>query len=175
MRTRRGGDFFRVCKPDWRDCSDTTHSRIHGGRWNAPGGHEVLYLNRTERLAALQAIENFRGEAHSLYDLRPERRPHLQSFSVADDDYVDAVSEAGLRSLRLPADYPAELRDDWTVCQEIGDAAYRAGEQGIACRSACAGAEPTDEELALFVRSRRAAPEAGERRPFAEWFPTGRV
>lgn len=171
----RGGEYHRVCKPEWSDCSDTRHS-LRGGRWNPPGSFEVLYLNRTERTAALQALANFRGEAHSLLDLRPERRPELQGFEVAEGEFVDAVGSEGLVEIGLPADYPAghEGGSAWPVCQGIGSAAHAAGAAGIACRSACAGADPArDEELALFVTERRPPATPLRRRAFAEWFPAG--
>lgn len=171
-RVERGGPYYRVCKPEWSDCGDTGFS-LRGGRWNPPGEYPVLYLNRTVRMAALQAVENFRGEAHSLFDLRPERRPHLQSFTVPRADYVDAVTDAGVLALGLPAGYPDGA--GWERCQPIGRAAQAAGERGIACRTACAGgADPDHEELALFDRD--GAPAApGPRRPFAEWFPAGAI
>jgi RES domain-containing protein len=169
----RGGSYYRVCKPDWTDCGNTSHSRIRGGRWNAPGEHAVLYLNRTVRMAALQALENFRGEAHSLFDLRPERRPHLQTFGVPAAGYVDVVTADGVRALGLPAGYPEGA--DWQACQAIGSAAYAAGERGIACRTACpGGADPEHEELALFDRDGSHA-IAGDRLPFPEWFPHGSI
>jgi hypothetical protein len=133
----------------------------------------VLYLNRTVRMAALQAIENFRGEAHSLFDLRPERRPQLQAFRVPDGDYVDAVSAEGIAALGLPEAYPEGA--GWDVCQPLGRAAYRAGERGIACRTACrGGGDPEHEELALFDRDGHPA-EPGERLPFDRWFPMGSI
>lgn len=170
---RRGGTYYRVCKPGWTDCADTRHSRIRGGRWNPPGGHAVLYLNRTIRMAALQAVENFRGEAHSLFDLRPDRRPHLQAFAVSSDNYVDVVTPEGIAVLGLPSTYPDGA--GWDVCQPIGRAAYDDGERGIACRTACqGGGDPDHEELALFDRdSQPALP--GERLTFDRWFPTGEV
>lgn len=170
---RRGGSYYRVCKPDWTECGDTSFSRIRGGRWNAPGEHAVLYLNCTVRMAALQAHENFRGEAHSLFDLRPERRPHLQAFAVSDAEYVDAVTDAGVVALGLPAAYPDGV--GWELCQPVGRTLFLEEERGIACRTACrGGGDPDHEELALFERDGGAA-APGERRAFAEWFPTGAV
>lgn len=169
----RGGAYYRVCKPAWADCGDTAPSAVRGGRWNAPGEHRVLYLNRTVRMAALQAVQNFRGEAHSLFDLRPDRRPHLQEFEVAAGDFVDVVTPEGVADLGLPAEYPEGAA--WEDCQRIGRAAYAAGERGIACRTACqGGGDPDHEELALFDRDGNpAAP--GPRLTFAEWFPGGGI
>jgi RES domain-containing protein len=169
----RGGEFYRVCKPDWTECGDTSYTRITGGRWNAPGEHAVLYLNRTVRMAALQAHDNFRGEAHSLFDLRPERRPDLQAFAAPRAEYVDVVTDDGIAALGLPPTYPDGV--GWEPCQAIAREAFAGGERGIACRTACeGGGDPEHEELALFERE---GPPAvpGARRAFAEWFPTGRI
>lgn len=168
----RGGTYYRVCKPGWGDCADTAFS-LRGGRWNPPDEYRVLYLNRTVRMAALQAVENFRGEAHSLFDLRPERRPHLQSFAVPRSEYVDAVTDEGVLALGLPSGYPEGV--GWARCQPIGRTAYAAGERGIACRTACTGGgDPDHEEMALFDRDGTpAAP--GARRAFEEWFPAGAI
>jgi RES domain-containing protein len=167
---RRGGPYYRVCKPSWGDCGDTSHARLRGARWNAPGEHGVLYLNRTVRMAALQAHENFRGEAHELFDLRPERRPHLQVFGVPAAEYVDAVSAEGLTAAGLPVTYPEDA--GWALCQRVGRDAYRRGERGIACRTACpGGGDPDHEELALFERGGEPPARPGERLEFAAWFP----
>jgi RES domain-containing protein len=172
-RIGRGGPYYRVCKPDWADCSDTGFSQIRGGRWNAPGEHRVLYLNRTIRMAALQAHDNFRGEAHELFDLRPERRPHLQAFEVPRTEYVDVVTDEGVRALDLPEAYPVGA--GWDVCQVVGREVYAAGERGLACRTACeGGGDPDHEELALFDRDGQPA-RPGQRWTFAEWFPTGAI
>lgn len=169
----RGGSYYRVCKPDWTDCADTSFSRVWGGRWNAPGEYGVLYLNRTVRMAALQAMENFHGEAHSLFDLRPERRPELQAFGAPQGEYVDAVTDGGLAALGLPADYPEGV--EWSQCQPIGRRAFEEGERGISCRTACrGGGDPDHEELAWFDRD-GVPPLLGERLAFHRWFPTGEV
>lgn len=172
-RIPRGGSYYRVCKPGWTDCAETSFSQVWGGRWNAPGAHRVLYLNRTVRMAALQAMENFRGEAHSLFDLRPDRRPQLQAFGVPQDEYIDAVTDEGLAALGLPVEYPEGV--EWSQCQPIGQAAYESGEPGIACRTAChGGGDPDHEELAWFDRGGIPAP-LGERLTFDRWFPTGEI
>lgn len=170
---QRGGTYYRVCKPGWMDCADTSHAQLRGGRWNAPGEHRVLYLNRTIRMAALQAHTNFSGEAHTLFDLRPDRRPHLQGFEVPRAEYVDAVTAEGVQALGLPATFPGGV--GWDACQAIGRQACAAGGPGIACRTACeGGTDPDHEELALFDRDGRPA-QPGRRWTFAEWFPTGGI
>jgi hypothetical protein len=122
-------------------------------------------------MAALQAHDNFRGEAHGLFDLRADRRPQLQVFGVPQADYVDVVTAEGIEALGLPATYPDGV--GWDVCQPIGGAAYANGELGIACRTACeGGGDPDHEELALFDRDGQPA-RAGQRLTFDEWFPGG--
>jgi hypothetical protein len=92
---------------------------------------------------------------------------------VAEVDYVDAVTADGVRALGLGDEYPDGA--DWSACQPIGRAAFEAGERGIACRTACpGGGDPEHEELALFDRDGSPA-TPGDRLPFAEWFPTGRI
>ena len=173
IRIRRGGAYYRVCKPEWSDCTDTAFSAVYGGRWNPPGEHRVLYLNRTVRMAARKAIENFAGEAHSLFDLRPERRPSLQTFAVEEAEYVDAVTDPGVESLGLPVSYPDGV--GWEECQPLGRELYQAGERGVACRTALGGGADADhEELAHFDRG-DAAVQPGERRAFADWFPAGHI
>lgn len=170
---QRGGTYYRVCKPGWLDCADTSHAQIRGGRWSAGGEHRVLYLSRTIRMAALQAHTNFSGEAHTLFDLRPDRRPHLQGVDVPRADFVDAVTEEGMSALRLRAAFPHAAGRD--LCQAIGRQAFAAGEPGIACRTACeGGTDPDHEELALFERDGPPA-RPGQRWAFGEWFPTGAI
>jgi len=170
----RSGTYYRVCGPDWADCGDTSYSKQKGGRWNPPGSFGVLYLNKTRQLAALQARLNFVGSPIMLFDLKPERRPHLQSFVIPKHRLVDAVSDQGLAALGLAATYP--YRVGHAVTQPIGQAAFDAGEDGIAARSALQSTKPGEwygEELAAFERS---AEEfvAGKRERFAEWYPRTR-
>src|ERR1700677_4709950 len=54
-----------------------------------------------------------------------------------------------------PTTYPLDCRGKiiaHRVCQPIGQLAWDAGEQGIACRPATRGAPPNGEELAYFGR-----------------------
>jgi len=105
----------------------------------------------------------------------------LIEFSLGDgpgERFVDAVTEAGLLALGLPATYPmTSATQRGTVvpharCQAIGKTAYGADEPGIACRSAAEAAVGScvGEELALFDRSMGLA-RRGRRRRFSEWYP----
>jgi hypothetical protein len=175
---RRSGLYYRVCDPEWSDCTDTTFSKRAGGRWNEAGRFGVLYLCRDLLVAAANARKNFEGEIHSLYDLNPEYRPAILEFSLGRSPghrFVDAVSNSGLSAFGLPTSYPLTATGGKIAharCRAVGFEAYASDEAGIACRSA---AEATDgswigEELALFDRaSELAAP--GKRRGFAAWYP----
>lgn len=167
LATARGGAYFRVCKPDWIDCGDTSYSKAAGGRWNPPGQFGALYLNATLQVAAAQARQQHAGRAVGLFDLRPDRRPDLAVFEVPRLVVIDAVTPAGVRALGLPARYPIGV--PWPRCQSIGRGAY--GDlAGVAARSA-AEARPersVGEELAVFDTLRLLAVR---REPFWAWYP----
>lgn len=168
----RGGAYYRVCDPSWRNPLDTTYAKRIGGRWNAPGVFGALYLNATVAVAAANARRNFAGEIATLYDLQPEQRPDLVVVTVGHGRFVDVVTAAGIRALRFPAAYPVGVSHE--RCRRIAVRAYdRPAVDGIACRS---NAEPTTkpflgEELAVFDRS-TALVRQRRRLPFSKWYPT---
>jgi RES domain-containing protein len=168
----RGGLHFRVCDPSWKDPLDTSFAKSHGGRWNPPGSFGVLYLCATISVAAGNARRAYDGEIATLFDLLPEQRPGLQVVTITPTRVVDAVTDAGLRSLRLPLDYP--IGASWRRCQAIGKRAYERGENGIACRSADAPGRTNiaieGEELVIVDRAVRYVTRL-ERVPFAQWYP----
>jgi RES domain len=168
----RGGLHFRVCDPGWTDPLDTSYSKRQGGRWNGPGSFGVLYLNATVAVAAGNARRAYEGEIATLFDLLPEQRPDLQLVTVRPTRVVDGVTDAGLRSLRLPVSYPAGAT--WAACRRIGARAYAVGENGIACRTVDAVKRTRDlaegEELVVFDTALSAVTRA-ERVPFAQWYP----
>ncbi len=132
----------------------------------------MLYLCATIAVAAGNARRAYEGEIATLFDLLPEQRPDLQVASVVPMRVVDAATDAGLRSLRLPLSYPRSV--PWGPCRVIGRRAYRGGENGIACRSADA-TERTNlviegEELVVFDRAVHHITRL-ERLPFAQWHP----
>jgi hypothetical protein len=183
MRSRhveRHGRYYRVCDPHWEDCCDTSFSKAFGGRWNPRGAFGVLYLCQTLVVAAANARQNFVGEIHSLYDLKPEFRPIVLEFGIGrapERRFVDAVSDAGLSAVGLPATYPfsGKVRVPYSSCRQVGKAAYAAAERGIACRSAAEASVMSwlGEELALFDRSVAIA-RRGRRRAFADWYAAAR-
>jgi hypothetical protein len=117
----------------------------------------VVYLNASVDLARAQVRDRLEPRGIRPEDLDPELGPMLVHTRVPDGAYVDAVSDRGLRELGLPATYPVDERGTavpHAARQPIGQAAWDAGEPGIACRSAAAAAPPDAEELAFFARRR---------------------
>lgn len=166
----RGGTYYRVCDPSWHDPADTSFSRRYGGRWNPPGEFGALYLNADIAVAAANAQRSLAstfGNAVTLIDIRPERRPDLQLFTVASTTFVDAITPKGIDALELPAAYPYGCGHD--DCRTIARVLYAADEAGVAARSA---AYPDGEELAVFDSHLALAKrKRGGRRKFADWYP----
>lgn len=168
-RITRGGTYYRVCDPSWTDPADTSYAKRKGGRWNPPGEFGALYLSESIVVAAANARRSLQlefGDAVTFADLRPERRPDVQAFTVKNHRFVDAVSAKGIAALGLPATYPESCGH--RLCQSIARTLYRANEAGIAVRSAAADGEELaifDSHQALARRSRKG------RRSFHEWFP----
>ena len=162
---------MRVADPLWDEPLSGEHARQRGGRWNPPGSFAVVYLNDSVERARAQLRHRLERRGIRPEDLDPEAGPVLVHTRVPDDEYVDAVSAESVRELGLPATYP--LGDDGAlvghhVCQPIGQAAWDAGERGIACRSAASSAPAEAEELAFFVRRRRLRLQRSDR--FADWY-----
>jgi hypothetical protein len=159
-----------VADPSWRDPLSGEYSRAHGGRWNAPGAFPIVYLNAS--LDVARALVRGRLEERGIRpeDVLAHAGPALVHTTVPGDTYVNAVTDAGLRALRLPTTYPLDgtgLVVAHSVCQPIGQAAWEQHERGIACRSASRGAPSRGEELAYFGRERL---DAHNTELFAEWF-----
>jgi hypothetical protein len=171
LTVRRGGEYNRLAEPNWEDPLDTSFARSTGGRWNPPGSFEVLYLNRDERVARLQADHRLAGQPYGIEDLEPAGQHDLVVVDVPEAERLDCVTDRGLEAVGLPSSYPRSPDGEMVghdVCQEIGQRAYDAAHTGIACRSAATGATPSDEELALFVP--HAALDVKERRRFNAWY-----
>lgn len=167
---KRGGTYYRVCDPSWKNPADTSFSRRDGGRWNPPGAFGALYLNADIAVAAANARRSLAtafGDAVTFADIRPERRPDLQLFTVAASAFVDAITPDGIAALGLPTVYPDGCGHD--ACRTIARELYAAGEPGIAARSA---ALPRGEELAIFdTHASLARRQRSGRRTFAAWYP----
>lgn len=166
----RRGSYYRVCKPAWMDCADTSYSKRFGGRWTPPEEFGALYLCATIEVAAAVARAHHVERAIPLFSLRPSRRPQLQRFSVANETVVDIVTEQGVAAGGFPPGYPYAVtrRQCWHVARE----AYAHHDNGIACRSAaeCGPKTWLGEELAIFD-SHRMPRRVGDRLPFSKWYP----
>jgi hypothetical protein len=170
---RRGGSYNRLAEPDWTDPLDTSYSRQHGGRWNPPGSFGVLYLNRDLRMARLQVVHKLSGHPYGVEDLDEAEQHDLVDVEVAEREWLDCVTAAGLEAVGLPVTYPRHRNGrpvQHADCQPVGQAAFDDRRPGIACRSAVMGASPTDEELGVFDRDVGASVQMTGRHPFADWF-----
>ncbi len=165
----RSGKYYRVVAPDWVDATDTSHSKLRGGRWNPAGEFGALYLNATVQVAAANVRARHAGRAIKPFDLLPKARPELVSFEVPMVDVVDACTAAGIAALDFAGSFPYDV--GWPPCQEIGRQAHADGLPGVAARSNAEATATTwvGEELALFEKPRVRA--ARVRRRFAEWYP----
>jgi RES domain len=169
---RRGGSFNRLAEPSWVDPFDTSYSKLRGGRWNPPGSFGVLYLNRDLGMARLQVQHTLRGQPYGVEDLNEEEQHDLVVVEVDEREWLDCITTQGLAAVELPPNYPRQRNGQpirHAQCQPIGKAAFDDGRPGIACRSAVAGATPSDEELGIFDGGRLGV-HMTARRPFAEWF-----
>lgn len=179
---RRGGIYNRVADPAWRDPLDGSFSLVRGGRWNSPGGFPVVYLNASLAVARANLRRRFQGLPYGPHDLDPAAAPLLVATEVAEDRFVDVVTDEGCLSADLPASYPwrqdGELVE-WERCQEMGARAWAEGAPGIACRSAAtalpsagesaeAPQRSPGEELAWFQRDGKLQPLRVQL--FEEWF-----
>jgi RES domain-containing protein len=168
----RSGRYLRVADPAWDDPLDPGPAQEHGGRWNPPGSFGVLYLNRDRQTARRNVDRLLADQPYGPEDLDPAEAFVLVAVELTEERYVDVVTDAGCVSAGLPATYPQDAAGatiPYAICQPIGHGAYDDGEPGIACRSAAPGAAPTDEELALFARSRRRR-RAVQRWAFDDWY-----
>lgn len=167
---KRGGHYLRIAEAGRRDPLSGRYSRESGGRWNAPGSFEVVYLNATVEVARAQVRRKLEPRGIFPEDLEPDQGPDLIHTEVPNQPYVDACTERGLASLGLPPSYPLDARGKrvpHTACQPIGQEVWNAAGAGIACRSA-ASAPHQGEELAYFGRDRKLPIRLRE--PFARWY-----
>lgn len=170
---RRGGSYNRLAESSWVDPLDTSYSKQRGGRWNPPESFGVLYLNRDLRMARLQVQHKLRGHPYGVEDLEEAEQHDFVSVEVRARDWLDCLTTPGLEAVGLPPTYPRHrngrpvLHSD---CQAVGQLAFDDAQGGITCRSAVAGAAPTDEELAIFDRVAGTGVRMTSRQPFAEWF-----
>jgi RES domain-containing protein len=169
---RGGGDYNRLADPGWADPLDTFFSKRRGGRWNPPGSFGALYLNRGRPVARLQVNHKLAGQPYGVEDLDAAEQHDLVDVEVAELEFRDCVTAAGLAGVRLPRTYPVDASGGavpWSTCQPVGRAAYDDDLAGVACRSAATGARPDDEELAVFDTHAGDVRQTG-RVGFGEWY-----
>jgi len=167
----RGGVYVRVADPDWDDPLSGEFARARGGRWNAPGAFPVVYLNGDERVARANVLQRFAGLPYGPEDLEPSAAPALVRTAVAENDFVDVVSDAGCVAVGLPATYPVAADGapvSHVSCRPVGQGAWDAGLPGVACRSAAPAAPVGGEELAWFAHGEPLRPL--EVRRFTDWY-----
>ena len=167
-RIVRRGTYYRVCGPDWEDPSDTTYSKISGGRWNPPGSFGILYLNQNldgARANARRFIASQFGSGVLPEDIQPAFLPDVAAFAIDQREFVDAVTQKGRAALNLAAAYSSGV--GYSGCRRVGIAAYAAAEDGIATTSAVA---EQSEELAIFDRSVDRVLQMERRQHFADWW-----
>jgi hypothetical protein len=167
---RRGGEYLRVADRSWREPLSGEHARIRGGRWNSPGAFGVVYLNASIEVARAQVRHRLERRGIRPEDILVDEGPVLVHTTVSEGDYVNAITDAGLRALRLPVTYPLDPQGrviPHSACQPIGQRAWDARERAIACRSAAASAPASGQELAYFGRR---GLRVRETQLFTDWY-----
>jgi RES domain-containing protein len=167
LRTERGGNYYRVADPSWRNPLDGAYAAMHGGRWTTPGSYPTVYLCQTIPVARGIVNHNFDGLPYGPEDITPDAAPLLLDVTVAPAECLDVTNPTAAEALGLPPTYPLDatgIEIRWEACQPVGQQAYDAGLAGVACLSARANGE----ELAHFNRASDLA--LARARPFAEWF-----
>jgi RES domain-containing protein len=116
-------------------------ARIHGGRWNPPDSFATLYTALSRETMIDELDRAARRQGLTVADLLPrvEVRYRVSLQRLLDLRDADSLVRVGL----VPDDVTS---DDWTACQGVGEAAHRAGFEGILAPSAAAG-----EVLVLFL------------------------
>jgi RES domain-containing protein len=117
-------------------------ARVHGGRWNPPGSFAVLYtaLDRATMLGELERAA--RRQGLSIGDLLPRNEVTYDVFLTRVLDLRDASNRA---AVGLSEEDIAD--DNWSQCQEVGDAAHYVGFDAILSPSAIG----SGETLAIFL------------------------
>ena len=167
---RRDGAYLRVADRDWDDPLSGQYALRRGGRWNPPGSFGAVYLNASVPVARAQVRQKLEPRGIRPEDLESDQGPVLVHTVVPPDDYVDVITDRGCTSLQLPKTHPVGEQErlvGHSVCQPIGQRAWKAGEPGIACRSAARSAPADGEELAFFARRPLKADQTED---FADWY-----
>jgi hypothetical protein len=146
-----------VADPDWADPLDSTWAERLGGRWNPPGSFRTLYLNVDPTTARSQLTKLLRGSPVRVEDLDDGAYVLVAATLPRNQTCAEALSDAGLMALGLPASYPLDRRGHTIprgTCQPVGQEARSRALRGVACRSA-ATADGHGRELAWFPATTR--------------------
>ena len=160
-----------MADPAWSDPLDYSFSATHGGRWNAPGSHAVLYLSANPDTARMQVERLCAAGPFTIDDLADDAYTLVVATVPAGQRVADAKSADGLAELALPASYPADAQGDilpHSACQPIGRQVKDAGLQGIWCKSACTP-DGAGRELAWFPDSGAKATSVGPAISLGGW------
>jgi hypothetical protein len=150
--------WLRVADPSWDDPLDTSFSKARGGRWNAPGAFDVLYLSADPLTAVLQIDRLLVGTPFAAEDLDDDAFNLLVVQLPTDQRAANLSTDAGLATCGLPSTYPRDSAGELithSVCQPIGATLHEIPMDGILCRSA-ASHDGRGRELAWFARMRSA-------------------
>lgn len=156
--------LYRVVRAGWRDPLDASFSRqAVDQRWNS-SGFAALYCCGSLLVARAVARDVLRLAGVEIDDLLPEWRPRLVEVGWRGD-LVDVATPEGIAAVGYPPSYPADLAKHQT--RRDAERWHRAGEEGVACRSASlwrmgfadwSGNWPRWSEVVVFVESCRSRP-----------------
>ncbi len=148
------GECFRHTAPEFEPLSGFG-SFLFGGRWNPPDLVATIYLAFPEACCVAEFLRMAEGQGKGPESFIPR---DLHAIDAADLMLLDVTSEGAMQSLRINLE---DIRsDDWTKCQQIGEAHF-VGLQGILTPSATdegfviAAFEPTLRPGQLAVRETR--------------------
>lgn len=139
--TPYSGEAFRHQPPGYNPLSGRG-ARIQGGRWNPPDSFPVLYLGLDRETVTNEFLRLARRSRRDPEDFLPRvlYRYDLDLTNVLDLREPDALDAVDLTPSLVAS-------DDLRTCQDAGDAARRAGREGILAPSAAG----PGVVLALFV------------------------
>lgn len=130
--TTWSGTAFRHTTPR-RDPLSGAGARLNGGRWNPKDLFAALYLATPEAacMGELSRIAQSQGVSEAVLLEVPRV---LHRIEVAGAKVLDLQSEAQRSDVGLAE---SDISDsDWTICQQVGPAAWFLGFQGVIAPSA---------------------------------------